>query len=478
MSTQRPVTAILIGAGDRGRHAYGRYARENPHDVTLVAVAEPDPARRAALAAEHNLPPDRCFDDWAPLFAAGIAADAVLVCTQDQLHAAPALAALARGHHVLLEKPMATTLDDCRALVAAAERAGRHLHICHVLRHAPFFETVHAAVQSGALGEIVTLSLRENVSYWHMAHSFVRGNWRNAGLSSPMILAKCCHDLDLLTWFVGAPAQTVASVGSLRHFRPNQAPPNAPARCADGCPVEADCLYSALDIYVRLTPMLRLAEQHGPPGLRPLARLARRRPALVARLARHVPALRPLARFDRWPVTVLTPDTDYAGRLRAVQDPANPYGRCVYQCDNDVVDHQHVAIAFANGVTATLIMHGHSFAEGRTLRIDGTRATLLGHMYAHDQQLTLHDKRTGRAHVLYSGGLAVKRQHGGGDDRLMAAFVAQVRRHSAEYALDSAESGTKASGTTARNALESHLMAFAAEIARVEQRVVQLEELR
>lgn len=461
------VRAVVIGAGDRG-NVYGRYALAHPDQLRIVAVAEPRAERRAAFAQAHGLAAAHCYDSWEPLLAAeqaGATAEVALICTQDRLHTQPALAALAAGFHVLLEKPLAPTAEECRALAAAAERADRHLQVAHVLRFAPFFQRAAEALHSGRLGELITVELRENVSYWHMAHSFVRGNWRRADLSNPMILAKCCHDLDALTWFVGASAVSVSSAGSLRHFRPSNAPPGAALRCVE-CPVERDCIYSAVDIYVRLRPILHVAQRASDPTLRLTARLAERQPALFARLSRVVPAWREVVNYNNWPIPILTTDPTPQGRLAAVSDPANPYGRCVYQCDNDVVDHQHVTIGFANGVTATLIMHGHSHAEGRTLRIDGSRATLIGHAYTHEQRLELQDKRTGRAETLYAGGLQRGNGHGGGDERFMTAFVRLLRGE------------VQALPTAARDAIESHLIAFAAEQARLENRVVDLEELR
>jgi predicted dehydrogenase len=301
-----------------------------------------------------------------------------------------------------------------------------------------------------------------------MAHSFVRGNWRNQAESSPMILAKCCHDLDLMTWLVGARPRQINSFGNLRHFRPENAPEGAPQHCAGGCPVESQCIYSAIDIYVRLTPLIRAVQMAGNRPLKSLAGLYERYPERAERLARLIPPLRPLVDYDGWPVRVMTNDTTRQGRLRAVQDPANPYGRCVYHCDNDVVDHQHVAIDFENGVTATLIMHGHSYAEGRSMRIDGTKATLVGESYLHKRRLQLFDKRSGRRRLLIDEKPALGGSgHGGGDAGLMKAFAALVR------------SGRPAEvSTNAREALESHLLAFAAERSRLEGRVVKMEEVR
>ena len=288
-----PVDAVLLGAGGRGAFAYGAYARQHPEEIRFVAVAEPDPVRRARFAAQHTLRPEQCFETWQDLLARGQLAPALVCCTQDQMHVEPTLAALRAGYHVLLEKPIAVTPRDCVRLVQASEEAGRLLMICHVLRYTAFFTALHDVVASGRLGQIVTIEHRENVAYWHMAHSFVRGNWGNAQQSSPMILAKCCHDLDLLLWMTeGQPVVRLQSFGSLLHYRRENRPPGAPPRCTDGCPVADACPFDAQRLYLNME-------------------------------------------LSGWPVTALTADLSYEGRLLALR--TGPYGRCVYQCDNDVV---------------------------------------------------------------------------------------------------------------------------------------------
>ncbi|HLJ67689.1 MAG TPA: Gfo/Idh/MocA family oxidoreductase, partial [Chloroflexota bacterium] len=241
-----PIEAVLVGAGARGTLAYGATALQHPETLRFVAVAEPNPERRARFARQHGLPAARCFATWEELLAEGRLAPALVCATLDRLHVAPAVAALEAGYDVLLEKPMAPTASECLAMVRAAESTGRLLMVCHVLRYAPFFATLHAIVSSGRLGEIVTIEHRENVAYWHMAHSYVRGNWRNAAISSPMILAKCCHDLDLIVWMTADnPVRRLHSFGSLSHFRPEQAPPGATERCTDGCPAAESCPFYA-----------------------------------------------------------------------------------------------------------------------------------------------------------------------------------------------------------------------------------------
>ncbi|RLC55290.1 MAG: gfo/Idh/MocA family oxidoreductase, partial [Chloroflexota bacterium] len=256
----QPFTAILIGAGNRGHDAYGAYALRHPDEIRFVAVAEPHDIRRARFAQAHGIPPERQFHTWEDLLALGKIADAALICTLDRMHVEPTLAALEAGYDVLLEKPMATTVADCVRLVQTAERTGRLLQICHVLRYTPFFSILHDIVASGRLGDIITVEHRENVTFWHMAHSYVRGNWRNSRIESPMILAKCCHDMDILFWNLG-PVKRLSSFGSLIHYRAEKAPPGAPARCTDGCPHQAECPWSAPRLYLDLIPLMQEARR-------------------------------------------------------------------------------------------------------------------------------------------------------------------------------------------------------------------------
>ncbi len=413
----RPVELALLGAGSRGTFAYGVYAKLNPHHARFVAVAEPDDARRERFAREHGIPPERCFGTWQELLARPPLAEALVNALMDQQHVPSTLRALEVGYDVLLEKPMATTAEDCVRLVQAAERTGRILQICHVLRYTRFWGLVHEIIASGRLGRVINVDHRENVAFWHMAHSFVRGNWRQAATSAPMILAKCCHDMDILYWNLGAPVRRLSSFGRLSHFRPDQAPPGAPERCTDGCPAQETCPFYAPRLYLRED-------------------------------------------LTGWPVNVITMDLSMEGRLRALRE--GPYGRCVYRCDNDVVDHQVVNMEMENDITVTFTMQGHSHNNVRTMRYDGTRATLRA-SEANDE-ITIYDHVTGNEESIRPG--QVVGGHGGGDTGVMNAFV-ETLRHRERPPL-----------TSARASLESHLMAFAAERARVQGILVDMPAYR
>ena len=463
----QPIEAILIGAGNRGAESYAPYALAHPDELRFVAVAEPHPVRRARFAAAHGIPPERQFDSWEALVARRLPVAAALICTLDTLHVAPAVAALEAGYDVLLEKPMATTREGCEELVQASERTGKLLQICHVLRYSPFFAALHEILESGRLGDILTVEHRENVAYWHMAHSYVRGNWRNSALESPMILAKCCHDLDILFWNLG-PTVRLSSSGALTHYRPENAPPGAPARCTDGCPAAKTCPWYAPRLYIELEQLLQVAEHSPNRTERFGAGLLLHQPKLARTLRRLLPPLDRALDYRGWPLSVISEDTSLEARWEALR--TGPYGRCVYHCDNDVVDHQHVELTLESGATAVLVMHGHSHREGRTLRYDGTRATLRGCYYADEQRIEIHDHLTGKVEVLRPGqGRESATGHGGGDAGLMRAFVRACGRAIRERG---------AALTTARASLESHLMAFAAEEARLAHTVIEMDAYR
>jgi predicted dehydrogenase len=440
------LKGVVVGAGDRGANAYTPLLLAEPDAARVVAVAEPDPERRRAFGERYGVPEAARFSSWRALAAQGHIADWALVATPDGEHARPALALLEAGYDVLLEKPMATSEADCEALVTAADRTGRILQICHVLRYAPLFAAVKDVLDAGEIGRIVAIQHSENVSYFHYAHSYCRGSWRNRAASSPMILAKSCHDLDLLQWFAGAPPVRLVSVERPTELVAANAPPGAPERCIDGCPASDACPYDAVAMYRDVTPLLLDVKRrsHGEGGV----------PIGGSTGPDDVPKA---ASWEGWPVSVVTNDPSPAGVEHALR--TSHYGRCVYRVgDNDQPSSQHVGVLFANGVAASFTMHGASYREGRELRIDGTRGSLTAGFYTLEQTLDVHDHKTGRTRrvdVPPASGT-----HGGADPKLFRAFLAAVR-------------GDAAPMTSAAESLWSHRMAFAADRAAREGIVVE-----
>lgn len=404
-----PVTLAVLGAGNRG-NAHGDWALANPERARVVAVTEPREVRRRRFADRHGLPDDGVFATWQELAGRGRVADAVLICTQDAMHAEPAVAFAELGYHVLLEKPMATTEADCRRIVGAVERAGVIFAVCHVLRYTPYTALVKQVVDAGRLGQVVSVQHLEPVGFLHQAHSYVRGPWRNQGAATFMLMAKSCHDLDWLQYVVGRAIRRVASFGSLTHFRPENRPGGAADRCLD-CGVEPACPYSAVRFYSRC-----------------------------------------LERGAGWPLDALIERYTEDDLLAALRH--GPYGRCVYAGDNDVVDHQVVAMEFDGGPTGSFVMTGFNAGGHRRTRLFGTHGELEGD----GETVRVHDFLTGTTEVLEArppGDATAAGGHGGGDWGLMDAFVRAVATGDRSHVL----TGPQAS-------LEAHLVVFAAERAR------------
>lgn len=415
----RPVELVMVGAGNRGYLAYGAFALRNPDEARFVAVVEPDDGRRARFATAHGIPPERQYRSWEEIAGRPPLAPALINATLERTHRASTIGLLAAGYEMLLEKPIAITPAEVLEIAAAAESHGRLLQIAHVLRYAPFFVAVRDIIASGRLGGIVSVDWRENLVYWHFAHSYVRGNWGSSTRGGPMILTKCCHDLDLLVWIFGR-CEWLSSSGSLTHFTSDAVGPEIPDRCTDGCPIADACPYFAPRVYLE-----RLRQNPG-----------------------------------SFSIAAITLDPTPEGVMRALE--TGPYGRCVYRADNDVVDHQVVLMRFAGGLSVTLTMQGSSHVEGRTIRIDGTRATLLANESR--SEIDIHDHLTGEVERIATrpgvGG------HGGGDEGLMRAFVGAI------------QGDRGAVLTSAREAVASHLMAFAAEQSRLAGTAVDMEAFR
>jgi len=413
-----PVTLLIVGAGNRGQ-TFAGYARDMQEKAKVVAVAEPQEARRRRLAEQWGIAPENIFADWQDAARREKLADAAVITTQDAMHADPAVAFADRGYHILLEKPMAPNEADCRRVAEAAQRNGIMLAIGHVLRYTVYTRKLKSLIDSGAIGDVVSLQHLEPVGYWHQAHSFVRGNWRNEAGSSFMLMTKSCHDLDWIRYIFGVPCRKIASFGSLFHFRRENQPAGAADRCLD-CPVEPDCPYSAKRIY--------------------------------------------LGRFQRdqtgWPLDVLTDEMTLENLTEALR--TGPYGRCVYACDNDVVDNQVVAMEFEGGRTATFTMTAFDGQTDRRTRIFGTRGRLSGDG-RHIEHLDFRTDRTEVIDTQVAADGGILTGHGGGDGGLFEAFIMAVADGDPSKVL----SGPAES-------LESHLIVFAAERARRENRVVAL----
>ena len=414
--------AILVGAGQRGREAFGAFAERNPSLLRYTAVADPDEGRRDQFASDHGIPSERRFSSWEDLRARPPVAPIAVNATMDREHLASTLALLEAGYHVMLEKPMAVTPEQCLLIGQAAAESGRMVQITHPLRFTPFYTMVKELLDSGAVGRVLAISMEENVGYWHFAHSFVRGNWGRGDRSGPLMLTKCCHDMDIASWLAGQPVDTVASHGGLRFFREENAPEGATERCLDGCPAADECPFYAPSLY--------------------------------------------LGEHTEWPVSVISLDSSYEARRRALE--TGPYGRCVYRCDNDTIDQQTVTAEFADGTLFDFAVRGGSLTPCRTIRILGTRGELSGRF--EENQVTVSEFAPGMGERLpatvYTATSAAG-AHGGGDEGAIRHFLDCVAR-----------GDTDRIRRSLGIAIEGHLLSFAAEEARSSGQTVRMEDFR
>jgi predicted dehydrogenase len=420
----KQVTAIIVGAGHRGL-CYAEYALKHPDEFRIVGVADPNEFRRKQAAEIHGIPPEMCFETAEELAARPKFADAVINGTMDRYHIPTSLPLLEAGYDLLLEKPIAPTADEVVQLKDVARRNDRKVMICHVLRYAPFYTAIRRKVLDGEIGELQSVQTQENVSYHHMAVGFVRGKWRREADSTPMLMAKCCHDLDLVTWMKsGVTPKSVASFGSLTYFKPENAPEGSGTRCLADCKIEGTCPYSAQKHYI----------EQGLWG------------------------------FYAWE-GIETSDMSVETKLKSLQED-NPYGRCVWHCDNDVVDHQAVIVEFADGSTATHDMVGGVSRPCRTMHLIGTNGEIEGVTEQGSFVVRHHDARAEHEYSEERIEVNVKGDgHGGGDLRLAEDFVRVLQGDPPSI-----------SSTSLDDSVYGHLIGFAAEESRHDHRVVQIAE--
>lgn len=411
------VRIAIAGVGSRGKNAYGLELLNMKDRAKVVAVADIDPERLALAGDAHGVPKEMRFSSAEAMLAMPKLADAMLVCTQDRQHVPHAVEALKKGYDVMMEKPISPKLEDLQEITRVARENGRRVVVCHVLRYTPFFQTIKKTIDSGALGEIVSIQALENVRYWHQAHSFVRGNWRREEDTSPMILAKCCHDLDYLVWLCGRKCERVSSYGSLMYFKESNAPEGAALRCTQGCKAKDGCPYDAEKIYLT----------NKDTGI--------------------------LCGNVEWPIDVLTENPTEEKIRHAIE--TGPYGRCVFHCDNDVVDHQIVNMQMEGGASLSLTMSAFTSIGGRTIKVMGTLGDLWGDMHENKIRIGVFGKEPqvidlGKEEKDFAG-------HGGGDRLLMEQFVDLMHGKEPDGTI-----------TTLETSVESHLVALAAEKSRLE----------
>lgn len=386
------ITAIIVGAGHRAL-CYAKYARKCPDKLKIVGIADPNKMRREQTKKEFGFSDENCFESAEKLAEKEKFADAIINGTMDHQHVPTSIPLLEKGYDILLEKPIAISNEELDDFATVVKNTGRKVMICHVLRYVPFYVKMKEYVMSGKLGKIFNIQTAEHVSYHHMANCFIRGKWnrKDAGGSS-ILMAKCCHDLDLITWFMsGVAPLKVTSFGGLHYFNRENAPKDSGEYCLLDCPIEEKCLYSNRKIN--------------------------------------------LDHPNRWSFYVWA-DYEHLGETTLSQkesflkDKSNPYSKCVWKSDNDVADRQSVMIEFADGTTATHNLVCGTSRAMRKIHIIGSEGELQGILDDNKFVIRHFDTRPEHEYIETEHDLNFEGDmsgafggHGGGDLRLVADFV-------------------------------------------------------
>lgn len=432
----KQITVAIAGLGNRGKDTYAQVAKLIPDKMKIVAVADINEEKVKLAAKEFDIPAENCFKSAEEMLEKDMLADVMVIATQDRQHVGHAIPALRKGYHLLLEKPISPILKECQELVKVAKECDRKVVVCHVLRYTPVYQKVKELLDAGTIGEVVSIMALENVGWWHQAHSFVRGNWRNKELSSPMILQKCCHDMDLYLWLANKECKSLSSFGSIHLFKEECAPEGCAKRCLEGCEAKENCCFDAEKIYIK----------HKTKGYESGNR--------------------------EWPLNVLvTGKVTEKALMNALK--TGPYGRCVYHCDNNVVDHQVLNMLMTDGTTMSFTMCGFSADVSRYAKFMGTKGELIVNMNGDDIAHNVINVRLfDTVNTEYSIDVADLSSdfsgHGGGDNAMVEEFIDVLCgiKDESPYV------------TSLEKSMESHYCALAAEESRLNGgKIVELEDL-
>ena len=423
-----PITFAIAGFGGRGS-TYASMQKQFPEQMKVVAVADIRPERVQIAKELYDIPDEMCFDSAEAMLAQDKLADVIVIGTMDRQHVGHAIPALEKGYNVMMEKPISPDIKECQRILEVAERSEGKIIVCHVLRYTKFYNTLKAILDTGKLGDIITVSASEDVCYWHQSHSFVRGNWRNSDETSPMILQKCCHDMDIYTWLLGKKCKSVSSIGSNSFYNKEHAPEGATPYCFGGCKAKENCIYDCEKIYIT-DPKTGVQNK------------------------------------NCWMPEIVCGKEPTAELLyEKLKD--GQYGRCVFMCDNNVVDHQQINMLFEDGATMNFTMCAFTKSGNRFFKAMGTKGEIEGDMVSNKIRVRVF----GQPEEIVDVSLMQDdfQGHGGGDSGIVADFLEMLIN----------ETDATERTTTLPNSMESHFLCLAVEESRLNGgKVVEMDEFR
>ena len=394
----------ILGLGARGK-LFATIAKQE--GIKIAAVCDIDEQQRKRAKECFDVAEDKIFDDADEFFNAGKLSDALVISTLDETHYRYAMRAIELGYNILLEKPIALKENDILDILYASEKKGVKVSVCHVLRYTPFYRKIKEIIDSGVIGRIMNINQTENVGYYHYAHSFLRGNWHNSKETCPMILAKCCHDFDLIFWLSGKSCKSLSSFGELTYFREENAPKDSADNCND-CKYAYTCPYSGIKIYTQ---------------------------------------------YPTWVKVPCGCEENVENAMVQVRDKHTFYAKCVYRCDNDVVDHQYVNMQLEDGVYANLTMQAFSSKVYRRTQVCGTLGEINGVLEDGVITLSVFGEPDKTIKIEINDTVS---QHSGGDKLLFLDFINLLEGNKSSVGLTSLE-----------KSVESHIAAFRAEDSRL-----------
>ena len=411
---KKVLKMAIVGCGARGKETYGRYAMKEDSGLSIVAICDTNPIKLASAKEEFNISSDMCFTDYNDLFSLGKIADCIVIANYDQEHFDVTMKAIELGYDILLEKPISHSLEECIKIRDFANEKNVKVTVCHVMRYTSYYMYLKKLLKDNVIGDLIAIEQTEDVSYWHMAHAFVRGNFRNSHETSPMILQKCCHDFDLIMYLTEERPVSLTSIGDLRYFKEVNAPEGACEYCV-GC--KEKCIFNAVDFYLGV----------------------------------YDDKVNNNLETNVWPLSQVAENPTKERLLESLE--SSNWGRCVFKSDNNVVDHQFTTIKLEKGTIATLTMIGFSNDGGRQTHCYGTK----GEIYLDEQRRTIEISVFGqRKRVVHFDELSEDFSgHGGGDNEMMREFVQYLN------------SETNTITSSINLSVDSHILAFASEYSRL-----------